>query len=183
LVVFEIPKAAHDRVERRPITRGTARSAVDDQVIRAFGNLGIEVVHQHPERGFLMPSLAGDLWTARRLDLMFHNGPDDRILAWLIRSNEITCSELFGVQPSGCVFPERGKLKLELQTRNSGTGSIHEIAILLYRKVRNCDGRSRCRMPHIGHPEATEEKVALACCMQWHIMEERFRNLHSPKSV
>ena len=46
---------AHDGVERRPAARGPAGAAVHDQVVRALGHLGVEVVHaasaarpQHP---------------------------------------------------------------------------------------------------------------------------------------
>ncbi len=51
-------------MKRRPVARGVPRAAVDDQLIGAFGDLRIEVVHQHPERAFLMPTLAGNVWPA-----------------------------------------------------------------------------------------------------------------------
>jgi hypothetical protein len=41
-------------------------AAVDDQFIRALGDIRIEVVHQHPKRAFLMPSFAGNVWSVRR---------------------------------------------------------------------------------------------------------------------
>ena len=41
-------------------------AAVDDEVVRVLGDLRIEVVHEHPERGFLLPALAGDLGAAGR---------------------------------------------------------------------------------------------------------------------
>ena len=58
-----------DRVERRPAARGAAGAAVDDQIVGALGDLGIEVVHQHPQGGFLRPSFAGERGAARRADV------------------------------------------------------------------------------------------------------------------
>ena len=65
LVVLEAAQFAHDRVERVPASSRPAGAAVDDQVVRAFGHLGIEVVHKHPQRGFLSPALAAPLRTSR----------------------------------------------------------------------------------------------------------------------
>ena len=57
-----------DRVERLPAARRAARAAVDDEIVRPFGDLGIEIVHQHPQRGFLRPSFAGERRAARRAE-------------------------------------------------------------------------------------------------------------------
>ena len=57
---------AHDRVEACPVPRGPSRAAVDDQIVGAFGDLGVEIVHQHPERRFLMPSFAASVGPPRR---------------------------------------------------------------------------------------------------------------------
>ena len=43
-----------------------AGAAVDDQILGTLGDLGIEIVHQHPQRGFLRPALAGERRAARR---------------------------------------------------------------------------------------------------------------------
>jgi hypothetical protein len=59
-VVLEPPERGHDRVEGRPAARRAARAAVDDQLVGPFRHLGVEVVHQHPQRGFLRPSFAGE---------------------------------------------------------------------------------------------------------------------------
>ena len=64
-VVLEIPQSANDLVECFPAARGAARSAVDDQLPRIFRDFFIEVVHQHPHRGFLVPALAGNRCAAR----------------------------------------------------------------------------------------------------------------------
>ena len=45
-----------DRVERFPASRGAPGSAVDDQLVGLFGDVGIEVVLEHPEGGFLLPA-------------------------------------------------------------------------------------------------------------------------------
>ena len=59
LVALELPQLADDRVERRPRACRATGAAVDDQVVGPLGDLGIEVVHQHPHGGFLLPALAG----------------------------------------------------------------------------------------------------------------------------
>ena len=45
-----------------------AGAAVDDEVVGVLGDLRIEVVHQHPQGGFLRPAAAGQLGAARRAD-------------------------------------------------------------------------------------------------------------------
>ncbi len=42
------------------------RPAVDDQVLGLLGDFGIEIVHQHAQRGFLLPAFAGKRGAARR---------------------------------------------------------------------------------------------------------------------
>ena len=68
LVVLERAQRCDDRVERLPAARRLPGAAVDDEVVRPLGDVGIEVVHQHAERGFLLPALAGELGAARRAD-------------------------------------------------------------------------------------------------------------------
>ena len=48
--------------------RRPAGPAVDDEVVRVLGDLRVEVVHEHPERGFLLPAAAGQLGAARGAD-------------------------------------------------------------------------------------------------------------------
>src|SRR5260370_6721223 len=66
LIILELAERAHNGVERWPIAGGASGSTVDDQLIGLFGDLGIEVVHQHPERTFLVPAFAGNLAAPRR---------------------------------------------------------------------------------------------------------------------
>ena len=68
LVVLERAQLAHDRVERLPGARRAAGAAVDDEVVGPLGNVGVEVVHQHPQRRLLRPALAGELGAARSVD-------------------------------------------------------------------------------------------------------------------
>ena len=66
LVVRERAQRAHDRVERLPRARRAAGAAVDDEVLRALGDVRVEVVHEHAQRGLLRPAGAGQLRAARR---------------------------------------------------------------------------------------------------------------------
>ena len=74
LVAFETAKLPHDRVECLPGTRRPAGAAVDDQIVGALGHLGVEVVHQHAQRGFLRPALAGQLGATGRAHLTGSGG-------------------------------------------------------------------------------------------------------------
>src|SRR5207244_10932459 len=66
LVPFEAAQLEDDGVVCLPRASSTAGAAVHDQVLGSLGDLGIEVVHQHPHRGLLRPRLAGDVRTAGR---------------------------------------------------------------------------------------------------------------------
>ena len=68
LVVLEAAQLADDRVERGPAARRPAGAAVDDEVVRVLGDLGIEVVHQHPQRRLLLPAAAAELRAAGGAD-------------------------------------------------------------------------------------------------------------------
>ena len=57
-----------DGVERLPGARRLAGAAVDDEVVGIFGDLGIEVVHQHAQGRFLDPALAGAFGAARGVE-------------------------------------------------------------------------------------------------------------------
>jgi hypothetical protein len=64
LVVLQPAQRPHDRVERLPAAGGAAGAAVDHQVFGMLGDLGVEIVHQHPQRGLLLPALASQLGAA-----------------------------------------------------------------------------------------------------------------------
>ena len=58
-----------DRVVGLPASAPPSRPAVDDEVLGPLGDVGVEVVHQHPQRGFLRPRAAGQRRAAWRADL------------------------------------------------------------------------------------------------------------------
>src|SRR5207302_7592402 len=66
LVPLEPAQLADDGVERLPRTGGAAGAPVDDKVLRALRDVGVEVVHQHPHRGLLRPAEAGNSSPPRR---------------------------------------------------------------------------------------------------------------------
>src|SRR5690348_9331546 len=65
-VVFKTAKRLYDGVKTFPVARRFAASAIDDQILWALADFGIEIVHQHAESGFLLPAFAGNLRAARR---------------------------------------------------------------------------------------------------------------------
>ena len=68
LVVGEDRQLADDGVERVPAARRSPGPAVDDEVIRVLRDLRIQVVHEHPEGGFLGPAATGQLGTSGGAD-------------------------------------------------------------------------------------------------------------------
>ena len=68
LVVVERVQGADDGVVAVPVAGGAAGAAVDDEVLRALGDVWVEIVHQHAHGGFLRPAFAGKLVAARGLD-------------------------------------------------------------------------------------------------------------------
>ena len=68
-IVLEAMKSRNDGIERRPAASRAAGAAVNHEFIWTFGDIRIEVVHQHAKRSFLRPSLAGDRRASRRADM------------------------------------------------------------------------------------------------------------------
>ncbi len=68
LVAFEPAQGLDDRVEGVPVARRAADAAVDDELARPLGDVGIEVVHQHPQRRFGQPAFRAELGPVRRAD-------------------------------------------------------------------------------------------------------------------
>jgi len=58
LVVAETAQLTLDRVVARPVARRLADPAVDDELGRVLGDIGVQVVAQHPQRGLLGPAAA-----------------------------------------------------------------------------------------------------------------------------
>jgi hypothetical protein len=60
LLVAERPQRGHDAIESAPVASGLPRASVDHEILGAFGDFGIEVVHQHSQGGLLNPATAGE---------------------------------------------------------------------------------------------------------------------------
>jgi hypothetical protein len=69
LVVLEPLERFDDLVEALPVARCAANPAVDDQALRVLGDFVVEIVHQHPDRGFGGPALGHDLAPAPGADV------------------------------------------------------------------------------------------------------------------
>ena len=67
-VVFEFAQRANDCIESFPTPRGATCSTVNNELIGIFCDVRIEIVHQHPHGGFLVPAFAGAFTAARRVD-------------------------------------------------------------------------------------------------------------------
>ncbi len=65
LVVVEVFKRCHDPVEIIPRARSPADAAINHQLMGTFGNIGMQVVHQHPHRCLGHPAFCADLGTGR----------------------------------------------------------------------------------------------------------------------
>ena len=89
LVRFEAPQRRDDELEALPIARRLAAAAVHDEVRGILGHLGIEVVHQHAQRGFRRPRLARARSASRRALRTDRNG---------IRGNGIGRNGIGGVR-------------------------------------------------------------------------------------
>src|SRR5690606_16018003 len=68
LVGIEVAQGGDDAVERIPAPGGLADAAVDDEVIRALGDIGNGIVHHAPQRSVGKPALRWNLGAARRAD-------------------------------------------------------------------------------------------------------------------
>ena len=69
LIVFESAQGCNDRIEAFPVPRGAPDTAIDNQLVRIFGDRRIEVVVQHAQRRFLHPALATFFRPGRRVQL------------------------------------------------------------------------------------------------------------------
>ena len=64
LIALEAAQRRDDAVERRPVARRPADAAIDDELARPLGDVGIEIVHEHPQRRFGQPALGAELGSA-----------------------------------------------------------------------------------------------------------------------
>ena len=72
LVVRQRLQRPRDRVERVPVARGLARAAVDDELVGVLGDVGVQVVVEHAQGGFLLPAPAGQLGASGGADDGLH---------------------------------------------------------------------------------------------------------------
>ena len=59
LVALQRRQRADQRVERGPVPRRTPRPAVDDEVVGPLGDVRVQVVLEHPQRGLGLPRACG----------------------------------------------------------------------------------------------------------------------------
>ena len=67
-IVLQPSQRRDDAVEALPVARGPADAAIDHQLVRPLGDVGVEIVHQHPQRRFGQPALGASAscrWRAR----------------------------------------------------------------------------------------------------------------------
>src|SRR5687767_2245677 len=65
LVGLEAFERFYDPVEALPVARGAAVAAVNDQLLGPLGDVGMQIVHQHPQRRFGEPAFCADLTAGR----------------------------------------------------------------------------------------------------------------------
>jgi hypothetical protein len=66
LVVFKRAQRTDNGIETFPTPSSPSGPAVNDQSVRSFCDLRIEIIHQHAHSGFLMPPFATALCSAWR---------------------------------------------------------------------------------------------------------------------
>ena len=67
-VRLKIFQGRDDAVKTLPVARGLADTAIDDQVLGPLGDVGVQVVHEHPHGGLGLPGLGGLLCAMRTAD-------------------------------------------------------------------------------------------------------------------
>ena len=65
LVGLQGLQSVDDGIKTGPVARGFAGSAVDDELVGLLRHLRIEVIHEHPQRGFLRPAPTRNLRSPR----------------------------------------------------------------------------------------------------------------------
>ena len=83
-VNFELFERSNDLIIALPVSSGFANAAVDDQILRSFRDIGIEIVHQHSKWRFGLPALASQLTARWRFDNSF-NGAHARSDVYRLR--------------------------------------------------------------------------------------------------
>ena len=68
LIALEAAQRRNDAVECRPVARRPPDAAIDDELARPLGDVGIEIVHEHAHRRFGQPALGAELRSAGAAD-------------------------------------------------------------------------------------------------------------------
>ena len=68
LVGLQGGQRPYQRVVRGPVPGGLTGAAVDDEILRSFRHVGVEIVHQHAQGGLLRPPLRGQRTAPRGAD-------------------------------------------------------------------------------------------------------------------
>ncbi len=66
---FQVLEAGDDGVEILPGPRRPPNPAIDHQFVRVLGHVGMQVVHQHPQRCFGQPAFGVQFWPGGRVDV------------------------------------------------------------------------------------------------------------------
>ncbi len=70
-VVVERLQRCNDTVEIVPCAGSATNAAVDNQLMRAFGNIRVEIVHEHTQRRFGKPALGVEFGAAWSTNVAF----------------------------------------------------------------------------------------------------------------
>ena len=106
LFIAQPLKLAHDGVVAVPVACGLADAAVDDQVRRPLAHLGIEVVHQAAQGGFLLPALAVELGAAEGTD-GWSDGRGSHGVTWRQSAPQMRVARLGGGRRAGALPDDR----------------------------------------------------------------------------
>jgi hypothetical protein len=132
LVRFEVLQRGDDAVEILPGPGGAADAAIDHQLMRVFGHVGVQVVHQHPHRGLGLPALGGDFGAGRRVDVAgvvagvrhgsgsFFGGPRGRFAPRTPRGYLETDDQARSGKV--CRWPSTARLRRPARRRGQGRG-------------------------------------------------------------
>src|SRR5919108_659382 len=163
LVVLERPQRADDGVEGLPAASGPAGPAVHDQILGPLGHLGVEVVHQHPERGLLWPAPARSLPAPGGPDLPHRSGPT-ALAAVSARAPVRTRSSAAAMSTETSRSPSRNgtrsrKASSAAPVPAAGAGSRRSsdwaaTTASMVTTVRTCSSRARSFSPE-SHPMLT----------------------------
>src|ERR1700756_841383 len=93
LIGVKAAQRRDDTIERLPVASRPPDAAVDDELARPLGDVGIEIVHEHPERRFGQPALGAELGSAGAAD-------NAHIVDARVRSHGARLSKLAGYPES-----------------------------------------------------------------------------------